>query len=387
MYKKRKAEESLAKSLKNNKILIILGARQVGKTTMIEHFLAGEKTVFLNLDSDLDKNKLLALAAIEPKEALNSLGNPKCLIIDEAQRLPETGRIVKVWYDAGVKTKIILLGSSSLDLVNQSAESLTGRNEKIFLSPFLFDEIIENQSWYSNVYDKKTLNKHFRDQINSLLMNSIVFGSYPEVIDAENKKQYLINLVSDYLLKDVLQIGLVKNPDLIRKLLMLLAFQAGSEVSINELSRNLGINNLTVRRYLALLEETYIIFRLPAFSTNSRKEISKSQKIFFFDTGVRNAILNEFSLNPLRSDIGSLWENWVIAEFYKQNLLSGKEKNLYFWRSRAKSEVDLVVKEGERINAYEIKWKKRNVNKKAFEDKYGAKVEIISKEDIALIEI
>jgi predicted AAA+ superfamily ATPase len=381
MYIKRKAENILKIALKSKKVLIILGARQVGKTTLIKHFLANEKIVFLNLDIEVDRNRFVAMSSLNPNEAMKSIGNPKYLIIDEAQRLNETGRIIKGWYDAEVKTKIVLLGSSSLDLINQSSESLTGRNEKIFLSPMLFPEIIENQTWYSSNYDKTNLTNNFGDQINSLLMNLIVFGSYPEVFLTDDKQKYLLNLVSDYLLKDVLQIGLVRNPELIRKLLMLLAYQAGSEISVHELANNLKMSAITVEKYLSLLEETYVIFRLPAFSTNPRKEISRSQKVYFVDTGVRNAILNEFSLNHLRSDIGGLWENWVIAEIFKQNLLFGQKRNLYFWRSKAKSEVDLIIKENEQISAYEIKWKKKKANKKAFENAYKTKVEIISRED------
>ena len=381
MYIKRKAENILKIALKSKKVLIILGARQVGKTTLIKHFLANEKIVFLNLDIEVDRNRFVAMSSLNPNEAMKSIGNPKYLIIDEAQRLNETGRIIKGWYDAEVKTKIVLLGSSSLDLINQSSESLTGRNEKIFLSPVLFPEIIENQTWYSSNYDKTNLTNNFGDQINSLLMNLIVFGSYPEVFLTDDKQKYLLNLVSDYLLKDVLQIGLVRNPELIRKLLMLLAYKAGSEISVHELANNLKMSAITVEKYLSLLEETYVIFRLPAFSTNPRKEISRSQKVYFVDTGVRNAILNEFSLNHLRSDIGGLWENWVIAEIFKQNLLFGQKRNLYFWRSKAKSEVDLIIKENEQISAYEIKWKKKKANKKAFENAYKTKVEIISRED------
>jgi hypothetical protein len=148
-------------------------------------------------------------------------------------------------------------------------------------------------------------------------------------------------------------------------------------VSVNELSNNLGISRATIERYLELLEQTFVIFRLPAFSTNQRKEISKNQKIYFWDTGIRNALLKEFSLNPLRSDIGQLWENWVMSEFAKHNLLTGQKRNLYFWRSRAHSEVDLVVKEGEKISAYEIKWKKQKINKGAFESLYKTKVSLI----------
>lgn len=377
MYIKRIAEDFLAKTIKNKKVLIVLGARQVGKTTLIKRFLADKKTAFLNLDIDVDKNKFLAMASLAPLQAMKALDEPEYLIIDEAQRLKNTGQIIKGWYDVSVNPKIILLGSSSLDLINQSAESLTGRNEKLFLSPLLFKEIIMNETWYSNVYDKNILNKNFREQINSLLLYSLVFGNYPEIINSADKQRYLLNLVSDYLLKDVLQLGLIKTPDLIKKLLMMLAHQIGSEVSVNELAASLGINKATINKYLDLLEETFVIFRLPAFSTNPRKEISKSHKIYFYDTGIRNAVLNEFSLNPLRSDIGQLWENWVIAEFAKNNLLFGQRKNLYFWRSRAKSEVDLIVKENEKIAAYEIKWKKQNINKRAFESKYKVRVQII----------
>ena len=378
MYIKRIAEEILAKELKNNKVLIILGARQVGKTTLIKHVLADEKAVFLNLDIEVDKNRFLAMATLEPSQAMKTINEPKYFIIDEAQRLKNTGQIVKGWYDASVSPKIVLLGSSSLDLVNQSAESLTGRNEKLFLSPLLFRETIASQSWYSAVYKDDVLNKNFDNQINSLLIHSLVFGNYPETINSADKQQYLLNLVSDYLLKDVLQLGLIKTPDLIKKLLMMLAHQVGAEVSVNELAGSLGINKATINKYLDLLEETFVIFRLPAFSTNPRKEISKSHKIYFYDTGVRNAILNEFSLNSLRSDMGQLWENWVVAEFVKHNLLFGRKKNLYFWRSRAKSEVDLIVKEGEKISAYEIKWKKQNINKRAFENQYKVNVQIIN---------
>ena len=158
---------------------------------------------------------------------------------------------------------------------------------------------------------------------------------------------------------------------------MLLAHQIGSEVSISELATSLGIARATVERYLELLEQTFVIFKLPAFSTNPRKEINKSQKIYFWDTGIRNALLNDFSTNPLRADIGKLWENWVIAEFAKKNLLDNKRKNLYFWRSRSNGEVDLVAKEGERISAYEVKWKAQSLRQRAFSQKYNIKVKIV----------
>jgi len=375
-YIQRSAETYLQEYLTESKVIIVLGARQVGKTTLVQHILK-ENAVFLNLDIEVDKNRLMSASSLAPKEALKNFGNPKFLVIDEAQRLTDAGRIVKGWHDAQLPVKIILLGSSSLNLLNQTAESLTGRNVKIFLPPLIFEEILGAQSWYSPEFTKSALYQNFSNQIQETLLQAIVFGSYPEAIASDDKKGYLLNLVSDYLLKDVLQIGLVKTPDLIKNLLMLLAHQVGSEVSVSELASNLKTTRVTVDRYLDLLEQTFVIFRLPAFSTNSRKEIAKNQKIYFWDTGVRNALINEFSLNPMRGDIGALWENWVIAEFGKQNALIGKRKNLYFWRARTGGEVDLVIKEGAKINAYEIKWSKKSVSRQSFSLKYGAPVQLI----------
>ena len=378
MYITREAEKRLSDFLISPKITIIIGARQVGKTTLVKHVLNSKKSFFLNFDIDLDKQKIISASSLSPKEAIQSFGNPDYLIIDEAQRLPQIGSIVKGWYDSNLPIKIILLGSSSLDLLNKSAESLTGRNEKLFITPLQFMEIVRSKEWHSDVYTDDEMETNFFNQMSETLMQSIVFGSYPAVLFEGDKKQYLLNLISDYLFKDVLQMGLIKTPELIKKLLALLAHQIGSEVSINELASNLGIARATVERYLDLLEQTFVIFRLPAFSTNPRKEISKSHKIYFWDTGVRNAILNEFSSNPLRSDIGHLWENWVVAEFAKQNMLTGQTKNLYFWRSRTGSEVDLIVKEGEKISAYEIKWKDKKTVSRAFTAKYGVAVKTIT---------
>ena len=189
------------------------------------------------------------------------------------------------------------------------------------------------------------LRRHFAPQLRAFLMQRLNFGSYPEVVTSDNPTQLLRELSSDYLWKDVLQTGLVKTPDLIKRLLLLLAHQAGSEVSVNELATQLQMARPTVERYLDLLEQTFVIFRLPSFSTNPRKEITKSRKVFFWDTGIRNALLSAFSTDEFRPDIGALWENWVIAEVAKHNALLGSPAELFFWRTRAQSEVDLVVKQ------------------------------------------
>lgn len=378
-YIPRFAQAHFEKLLESSKVVMVLGARQVGKTTLVQHVFKGKNVFFLNLDIEIDKQRFLAASKISPMEAIKSFGMPEILVVDEAQRLVETGRIIKGWYDAKVPTKMVLLGSSSLNILSQSAESLTGRNVKLFLTPLLFKEILSSQDWYSPVFSWNKLQKQFPEQIKTVLLQTLVFGGYPETVTTSEKSQYLTNLVSDYLLKDILQLGLVKNPDVIKRLLMLLAYQISSEVSVNELANNLNLSRITVDRYLDLLEQTFVIFRLPAFNTNPRKEIAKNSKIYFWDTGVRNALLNELTINPLRSDIGTLWENWVVAEVAKENVQMETKRSLYFWRSRAGSEVDLVVKDGEKIRAFEIKWSTRQKAKtRAFKDRYGVDVKMIT---------
>ncbi len=381
MYIKRIAEQDLNRILGDSKIGIILGARQVGKTTLVEHVLAGRNALFLNFDIEIDKRRFSAAAALSPVDGLRSLGDPEVLVVDEAQRLPATPRIVKGWYDARLAVKILLLGSSSLNLLDQAAESLTGRNEKLLLPPLVFEEALRSQSWYSDAYTPQILQEQFATPVRVFLMQSLAFGSYPEVVLTQDKVHLLRELSSDYLWKDILQTGLVKSPDLIKRLLTLLAHQAGNEVSTHELATQLQISRPTVDRYLDLLEETYVIFRLPAFSTNPRKEVTRSKKVFFWDTGIRNALLNTFSTDELRADIGALWENWVIAEAAKHNLLRGCPSELFFWRSRAQSEVDLVVKTGDLIQAFEIKWQPKRVVSRAFASTYGVDVQLISSHD------
>lgn len=379
---KREANKHISSwlNLTNPKVLMILGARQVGKTTLIKSSLFDKKIKYLNLDIEVDKQSFLRSASLNSQSAMSSFFNPEVLIIDEAQKLSETGRIVKGWYDSDLPVKFIVSGSSSLNLLDQSAENLTGRNIKLYLPPLLFSEILYSQNWGISEENKKNT-VFFRKQIDALIFNNMVFGSYPEAVTTPNKQEYLINLVSDYLLKDVLYSGLIKEPQLIRKLLSLLAYQSGSEVSVNELSNNLGISRITINRYLDLLERTFVIFRLPAFGNNPRKEIIKSQKIYFWDTGVRNALINEFNLDANRSDIGSLWENWIVSEFAKKIFLGGNIKKMYFWRTKIGSEVDLVIKDGNgKITAFEIKWRGNKITK-AFTSKYNVPVNIINKDN------
>jgi len=378
MYLKREAEQILAPLLAGDKVIIILGARQVGKTTLVRHVLAGHSPLILNFDVEVDKARFQAASTLSPEEGMRSLGNPPFLVIDEAQRLPETSRIIKGWHDAGLPSKFLLLGSSSLDLLDQAAESLTGRNRKLVLTPLLFSETIGNQEWAQAGASHTHLCKNFRPQLMALLMQRMAYGSYPEVVTSADPVPFLRELSSDYLWKDILQSGLIKTPDLIRRLLVLLAHQAGSEVSVNELATKLQMARATIERYLDLLEQTFVIFRLPAFSTNPRKEITKSHKIFFLDTGIRNALINAFSTEEMRPDLGSLWENWVIAEVFKRNALLGFPAELFFWRTRSQSEVDLVVRQGSSLQAFEIKWSPSGrISGRAFREAYDTEVQTV----------
>jgi hypothetical protein len=387
VYLTRAAEQPLKDILASDKVGVILGARQVGKTTLVEHVLAGQQAVFLNFDVEVDKARFQAAAALSPSDGLRSLGTPSVLVIDEAQRLPDTSRIIKGWHDARLPATFLLLGSSSLNMLDQAAESLTGRNRKLVLPPLLFSEALGTQVWASADAAPGHLCQHFAPQLRAFLMQRLAFGSYPEVVTSDAPVPLLRELSSDYLWKDVLQTGLVKTPDLIKRLLLLLAHQAGSEVSVNELATQLQMARPTVDRYLDLLEQTFVVFRLPSFSTNPRKEIAKSQKVFFWDTGIRNALLNASSTDEFRPDIGALWENWVVAEAAKHNALLGSPAELFFWRTRAQSEVDLVVKQGTSLRAFEIKWSPRRVSGRAFRDAYGVEVEPVHSDNPFAVDI
>ena len=219
----------------------------------------------------------------------------------------------------------------------------------------LFSKTLPSQAWATPETPHDHRCRHFAPQLRALLQQRLAFGAYPEVVLAPDPVRLLRELSADYLWKNVLQASLVKTPDPIKRLLLLLAHQAGSEVLVNELATQLRMARPTMERYLDLLEQTCVIFRLPSFSTNPHKEIAKGRKVFFWDTGVRNALLNTFSTDDFRPDIGALWESWVIAEIAKRNALLGSPAKLFFWRSGAQSEVDLVVKQNDRLRAFEIK--------------------------------
>jgi uncharacterized protein len=377
----RIAGPMLMQLLRQDKPVLVLGARQVGKTTLIAHALPEEDCAVLNLDIPTDLAQLTAAAALDPITAVQTLtAGRRYLVIDEAQRWEGVGRTVKGWFDARVDCRIVLLGSSSLDLLDRTSEPLTGRNVKLYLPTLLLREVLRAQPWHIDGIDDTQLQTHFAAQLSALLDTVLVYGLYPEAVTSVNKRQYLLNLAQDYALKDVFQTGLTRSPDALRTLLQLLAHQISSEVSVNELSTRIGLARPTVERYLQLLQDTFIVFRLPAFSRNLRNEISKSAKYYFWDIGLRNAVINNFAPTQSRTDVGALWENVVIAEFVKYNALMGSPSTLYFWRTKDQSEVDLIVETDGALAAYEIKWRAptgSRVPGRAFTSAYAAPVNVL----------
>ncbi len=341
----RKVESVILESLVPGKVVILLGARRTGKTVLLKKIVSmiSEPSIFFN-GEDFEVQRLLENRSVANYEKI--LGTTKLLVIDEAQKVPEIGKILKLMIDSIQGLRIIVTGSSAFDLTGKLGEPLTGRNRTFRLFPLSEQEL---DPLYG-ITEKR-----------AALEERLVFGSYPEVIsihDREDKVKYLKELVNDYLLRDLLSFEGVKNAGVINNLLRLVAFQAGSEVSMSELSSNLGIARNTVEKYLDLLSKVYVIFKVEGFSRNLRKEITKNSKWYFYDNGIRNTLVANLNPLGLRNDTGSLWENFIISERIKfqeyQNVLS----NNFFWRTYDKQEIDWIEERGGKLFAYEFKFNK-----------------------------
>ena len=341
----RKIESVILESLVPGKVVILLGARRTGKTVLLKKIVSmiSEPGIFFN-GEDFEVQRLLENRSIANYERI--LGTTKLLVIDEAQKVPEIGKILKLMIDSIPGLRIIVTGSSAFDLTGKLGEPLTGRNRTFRLFPLSEQEL---DPLYG-ITEKR-----------AALEERLVFGSYPEVISIPNREakvNYLKELVNDYLLRDLLSFEGVKNAGVINNLLRLVAFQAGSEVSMSELSSNLGIARNTVEKYLDLLSKVYVIFKVEGFSRNLRKEITKNAKWYFYDNGIRNTLVANLNPLGLRSDTGSLWENFIISERIKfqeyQNVLS----NNFFWRTYDKQEIDWIEERGGKLFAYEFKFNK-----------------------------
>jgi uncharacterized protein len=338
---KRKLIGLIQKKLFKGKALIVIGARQVGKTTLVRDLVSLIELpyVFLNCDEPDTQYILNRPSSTELKQII---GSKKVVIIDEAQRIPEIGITAKLFVDNFPDSQLILTGSSSFDIANILNEPLTGRKFEFKLFPFSFSELSDN----SSLAEEKRL-----------LDRRMIYGYYPDIVNNPTEEEdLLLELTSSYLYKDILSLGQLKKPMILDRLTQALALQIGSELSLNELSGTLGVDKNTVSRYIDLLEKTFVIFSLSSYSKNFRNELKKSIKIYFWDLGIRNAIIKNFNPLELRSDKGAMWENYVIAERMKYLSSIGKKANTYFWRTVQHQEIDYIEEYGGKLNSYEIKW-------------------------------
>lgn len=336
-------EPQITNLLQSNKVILILGTRRVGKTFLINSIQKNyqSKILFLN-GEDFDVQEIIKNRSTSNYKRL--VGDNKLIIIDEAQSIPEIGMALKLLIDTNPNLTIVATGSSSLDLMNKTGEPLTGRHYQFNLYPLSQMELMPTENFLET---KQNLEER------------LIFGSYPELINivsSDDKRNYLQQLVQSYLLKDILSFGGIKHSDKIVSLLRLIAYQVGSEVSYNELGTQLGMNRLTVESYLDLLSKVFIIYKLPSYSTNQRKEVTKSSKWYFFDNGIRNAIINDFRTPTLRNDIGILWENYLVSERIKSNKYLNQTKELYFWRNYNQQEIDLIEVRDGMIATFEFKY-------------------------------
>jgi len=346
----RLIHQQIVAKLGAQKVLMLYGTRRTGKTTIIEHIVSKypDDTLLLQ-GEDMQVSEILQRRTIANYTQL--IGNKKIVIIDEAQTIPEIGKILKLMIDGIKGITVIATGSSSFDLVYATGEPLVGRNIIYQLYPIAQVEL-------STVEDYITTTRNLEQRL--------IYGGYPELWHLDNlqeKENYLKQMVSSYLLKDLLTIENVKGADVLYKLLQLLAWQVGSQVSTVELGNSLQLNRATIERYLDLLTKVFIIYPLTGYSNNLRKEVTKSKKWYFFDNGLRNALINNFSPLSQRNDIGQLWEQYILSERIKNNSYKGYHPQYFFWRTYDGQEVDLIESHNGKLHAFECKWKNNNTRK------------------------
>lgn len=364
----RQIQADLEKALFKGKIVVLYGARQVGKTTLVKIILEKYKddSLYLNCDEPDVREALTDKTSTELK---SFIGSRRLVVIDEAQRVKNIGLTLKLIADNFSETQIIATGSSSFELSGKIAEPLTGRKIEFFLYPFSLHELAQ-------IYSPLEMNR--------LLEERLVFGMYPGVVFAgPDRDKRIRELATSYSYKDVLAYQDIRNPELLEKLLQALALQVGSEVSYTELAQLLGVNKITIENYIRILEQAYIIFRVGPFSRNIRNELKKKRKIYFYDLGLRNALINNFNPISLRQDIGALWENFMVVERVKRNNNLGITANIYFWRTTAGKEIDYIEDSGGVLSGYEFKWQKNNLSiPKEFLSAYsGSSVKLINRDN------
>ncbi|MFP4470048.1 MAG: ATP-binding protein [Bacteroidales bacterium] len=334
-------QQHISEQILKGKIIIIYGARRVGKTTLTKYLLK-EIPNAKYINCELHQNKT-ALETTNSELLGNFIGSQRLFVFDEAQQISNIGKVLKILYDTFPDIRIIATGSSSFDLGNKLSEPLTGRSRVYHLYPFSIEELLLHDDFAT---------------ISARLEKILRFGLYPEVYlsSEEEAIEEINNIASNYLYKDILQFENIRKSDLLVNLLKAIALQLGNEVSLQELGKLLGTNVHTIKRYIELLEKAFIIFRLRSFSRNLRKEIARGYKIYFQDLGIRNSLIQNFNPLSMRTDTGALWENFCIIERIKQNQNHRRFVNTYFWRTYDQKEIDYIEESGGRLNAFEFKF-------------------------------
>ena len=336
-------QPQLESLLGSHKAIIVMGARQVGKSTLLQ-LLLGQRQDVLWLNGDNNDVQTL-FTAISAERIHSLMGTKRVLVIDEAQRIPNIGVQLKIIIDQLSDVQVIATGSSSFELASKVNEPLTGRKREFKLFPLTFNEMVEHSSLIEEL---------------RLIPHRLVYGYYPEVVANPGQEANILKELTDsYLYRDILTLDKVAKSDKLVLLLKALAMQIGSQVSYNELSGLVGIDAKTIERYITVLEQSYIIFRLGSFSRNLRNELKFSKKIYFWDMGIRNAVIGNFSLAETRSDIGAMWENFAIAERMKQINYRHPFAQSYFWRTKQQTEIDYIEELDGSLRAFEFKWNER----------------------------
>jgi len=360
----------LNKYVEPNKVLVIYGSRQTGKTTLLKNFLSSVKLKY-KFDSG-DNIKIQQILSSQDFSKIDEYASGyKLIVIDEAQRIPNVGMGLKILVDQIPNIKIIATGSSSFELSGQIGEPLTGRKKTLILYPISQLELVK----IYNVYELKKKLPEF-----------LVFGGYPAVLTAKtkiNKISTLEEIINSYLLKDILELEKIKSSKILLDLLRLIAFQTGDEVSLTELGASLGLDYKTIARYLDLLEKSFVLFNLRGFSKNLRKEITKKSKYYFYDTGIRNAVISNFNNLEMRDDVGKLWENFLVVERLKTQQYHNIFANNYFWRTWDKKEIDWIEEREGKLFGFEFKFlaAKTKIPQEFLQTYSNAKIEIITREN------
>ncbi|MBQ5532329.1 MAG: ATP-binding protein [Bacteroidales bacterium] len=362
--------KSIEDKLFKGKIIVLLGARQVGKTTLLKQMLQKQEHVLWLNGDEMQVQNLFDNASAD--RLLSEFNGNKIVILDEAQRIRNIGLRLKLVADSDSDIQIIATGSSAFELANKVNEPLTGRKWEYQLFPLSFGEMAAH---------------HGKMKEMRMLPHRIIYGYYPEVVMNDGDEMETLKLLTDaYLYKDILSWENIKHPDKLHTLLRALAYQIGSQVSLNELGQMCSMDSKTVERYITLLEQCYIIFRLPSYSRNLRNELKTSRKIYFYDNGIRNALIADFNAPEIRQDVGALWENFVISERMKSNGYYRRWVNRYFWRTKQQQEIDYLEEGGGKLHAYEIKWnpKAKTSFTKTFSNAYPqADFQVVTPENIA----